>query len=48
MLNLENNQLILNLEKTHVIKFIIPKALDYSLHILHNDEILILMKMLSS
>jgi hypothetical protein len=33
-----NNQLILNLEKMHEIKFITPKALDYSLHIVCNDQ----------
>ncbi|PNF35250.1 hypothetical protein B7P43_G06859, partial [Cryptotermes secundus] len=28
----QNNQLVLNLDKTHVIKFATPKALDYPLH----------------
>jgi hypothetical protein len=34
----QNNQLVLNLEKMHVIKFTIPKALDYPLHIEYNDQ----------
>jgi hypothetical protein len=33
-----NNQLILNLEKTRVIKFMTPKALDYSLLIVYIDR----------
>lgn len=34
----QNNQLILNLEKTHVIKFTTPNALDYSLHLAYNGQ----------
>jgi hypothetical protein len=34
----QNNQLVLNLEKMHVIKFTTPKALDYQLHIEYNDQ----------
>jgi hypothetical protein len=35
---LQNNQLVLDLEKTHVIKYTTPKALDYPLHIECNDQ----------
>jgi hypothetical protein len=34
----QNNQLVLNLEKMHAIKFTTPKALDYPVHIEYNDQ----------
>jgi hypothetical protein len=37
----QTNQLILNLKKkNHVMKFMMPKAMDYPLHIIYNDQTL--------